>query len=199
MAHIKLRAVFTLMGKMWGTPLRATPLRASRLWDSGRRCEIQSGSDSVSREAGRAVQWASWRRWRCVRVLLNPRDNRTDSPRPCQGLDATPLYGSRLPTPNKTPTPGPRGARPDLLRRANAQTLWAVGSLHPRLGLEPPSARNSPLTPPSGDRDVPHLPARRHDAGLDPALCPWRSAELQPPAYETLLFVPNEGYNKNNV
>lgn len=105
MAHIKLRAVFTLMGKMWGTPLRATPLRASRQWDSGRRCEIQSGSDTVSREAGWAVQWASWRRWRCVRVLLNPRDNRTDSPRPCQGLDATRSKDPVCPRPTRPPPP----------------------------------------------------------------------------------------------
>lgn len=46
--------------------------------------------------------------------------------------------------------PGPRGARPDLLRLADAQTLWAVGSLPSRLGLETPSARNSPPTPPPG-------------------------------------------------
>ena len=89
--------------KMWSTPLWATSLLASRRRDSGRCCEIRSGSDSVPREAVWAVWWASWRRWRCAGALLNPRDNRTNSPRPCQGLGAPPLYGSPLSTLNKTP------------------------------------------------------------------------------------------------
>lgn len=133
------------MGKMWGTPLRATPLRASLQWDSGRRCEIRSGSDSVSREAGWAVRWASWRRWRCAGALLNPRDNRTDSPPLLPGPGRAPRSTDPLcPRRKRPPPPGPRGARPDLLHRADAQTLWAVGSRHPRLGLEPPAHGTHP-------------------------------------------------------
>lgn len=140
MAHTKLRAVFTLMGKMWGTPLRA-----SLQWDSGPRCEIRSGSDSVSREAVRAVRWASWRRWRCAGALLNPRDNRTDSPRSCQGLGAPPAlripsaHGQRDP-----PPPGPRGARPDLLHLPMPRHCGPSGPCIPGWAWSPPAHGTHP-------------------------------------------------------
>lgn len=187
------------MGKMWGTPLRA-----SLQWDSGRRCEIRSGSDSVSREAVRAVRWASWRRWRCAGALLNPRDNRTDSPPLLPGPGRAPRSTDPLcPRPKRPPSPGTAWSQTRPSSPADAQTLWAVGSLHPRLGLEPPSARNSPLT---------RSRRRRQGTATSPTcllavtmLAYTRSSVLggrlnyNRRPMKLCCLSPNEGYNKNNV
>lgn len=115
------------------------------------------------------------------------------SPAPARAWARPPLYGSPLPTAKETPLPRDR-VEPD-------PTFFTVpmprhcGPSGPGIPGWAWSPQRTELTPhsfaeaPSWDRDVHHLPARRHDAGLDPALCPRRSAELQPPAYETLLFV----------
>lgn len=78
--------------------------------------------------------------------LAEPTRQPDQLPRPCQGLGAPPLYGSPLPTLNKTPWTAWSQTRPSSPRRCPD----TVGRRVPasRLGLETPSARNSPPTPP---------------------------------------------------
>ena len=107
------------------------------------------------------------------------------------------------PRPKRPPSPGPAWSQTRPSSPADAQTLWAVGSLHPRLGLEPPSARNSPLT---------RSRRRRQGTATSPTcllavtmLAYTRSSVLggrlnyNRRPMKLCCLSPNEGYNKNNV
>ena len=107
------------------------------------------------------------------------------------------------PRPKRPPSPGTAWSQTRPSSPADAQTLWAVGSLHPRLGLEPPSARNSPLT---------RSRRRRQGTATSPTcllavtmLAYTRSSVLggrlnyNRRPMKLCCLSPNEGYNKNNV
>lgn len=110
-----------------------------------------------------------------------------------------------LPGPGRAPALRipPAHAQQDPLDRVEPDpTFFAApmprhcGPSGPCLPAGPGDPQRTEFTPnpsaeaPPGDRAIPHLLARRRDAGLEPAaLCPRRSAEFKPPAYETLLFV----------
>nr|CAI9692837.1 unnamed protein product [Rangifer tarandus platyrhynchus] len=147
MANIKLRDVFTRMVEdvehtsvghpSCGPPAGGTQAGAAR-----------SDRERLGPQGGGVGGVVGFLEEVALRWGLAERTRQPDQlPPPLPGPGRAPAL--RIPSAHaQQDPPGPRGARPDLLRLADAQTLWAVGSLPSRLGLETPSTRNSPPTPP---------------------------------------------------